>query len=105
MKKKLGHSIHFHTDNRGIFGEVVVCVSLCGDCNISMQKVKDKSSVVVVPLPRRSLLILTKAARYEWKHGIPNDNLLSPKRISLTFRAVKREKLKQTIHKWIKTEL
>ena len=37
-------------------------------------------------LGRRSLQLQTGTVRYDFQHGIPNDQLLSDRRVSITFR-------------------
>jgi alkylated DNA repair protein alkB family protein 8 len=103
-EKDKGHYIYLHTDNRGMFGDTVVSISLLGNCNLVMQNALE---VVYVPFPRRSLLLMTREARYEWKHGIPNEELMDNKRISITFREIKKEKdpSLQTIDKWMQKNL
>ena len=39
-----------------------------------------------VLLPRRSLQIQQGAVRYDYRHSIPNHELLSDRRVSVTFR-------------------
>lgn len=58
-----------HVDNLA-FGAVVVSVSLSATCNFLMEHVQDGRQLRLC-VPRRSLLVLTKEARYDWKHGIP----------------------------------
>jgi hypothetical protein len=46
-------------------------------------------------------------ARYKWKHSIPNESLLSPKRISITFREIRQNMEGETLltlDKWTKKE-
>jgi alkylated DNA repair protein alkB family protein 4 len=44
------------------------------------------SDRVDVRLPRRSLQIQSGDARYAFAHSIANENLLDPRRVSITFR-------------------
>ena len=39
-----------------------------------------------VLLPRRSLQVQSGVVRYSFSHAIANDNLLDPRRVSITFR-------------------
>lgn len=39
-----------------------------------------------MPLPRRSLSIQTGQCRYDYTHAIANEDLLSERRVSITFR-------------------
>eukprot|EP00026_Physarum_polycephalum_P016595 Phypoly_transcript_17538.p1 GENE.Phypoly_transcript_17538~~Phypoly_transcript_17538.p1 ORF type:complete len:253 (+),score=37.12 Phypoly_transcript_17538:23-760(+) len=88
--KAKGDSVYFHTDHRGMFNDIVMCVSLLGDCDFQMKSIKDpKLPVVSFPFPKRAAVIMTRKARYEWRHGIPNDALKDEKRISITYRELK----------------
>jgi alkylated DNA repair dioxygenase AlkB len=74
-----------------VFGDVIVCLSLLGDINFVLQSIKSPNVELAFPVPKNSLIVMSKEARYEWKHGIPNEQLLSPIRISVTYRGVKPE--------------
>ena len=80
-----------------MFGDVIVCLSLLGDCNFVLQNIKKPEVKLAFPVPKNSLIVMSKESRYDWKHGIPNEQLLSPIRISVTFRAVKPESMKQEV--------
>jgi len=44
------------------------------------------ASVVVVELPRRCLQLVLGPARYEYTHEILSTDVLSPRRVSITWR-------------------
>ena len=46
-------------------------------------------------LPRRSLQVQTGSVRYDWKHGISNQNLRGERRISITFRECRQDGMKE----------
>lgn len=97
--------INEYTKNQGIsahidaltFGPVICSVSLNCPCNMIFTRGNESYSVYLAP---RSLVCLTKEARYQWKHEIkPNTTILSPigeeikksddyRRLSLTFRTM-----------------
>ncbi|KFD62438.1 hypothetical protein M514_10706, partial [Trichuris suis] len=91
-----GQGIPLHFDSSPFIGKEIVSLSLNGD--IVMDFVKPLTNChYSLLLPRRSLLIMTGQARYEWKHGIaprkydvlPNGMLLRRSlRVSFTFRYV-----------------
>lgn len=60
-----------HVDNLA-FGPVVVSLSLGESCNFLFEHVTDGRKIRVW-IPRLSLLILTKEARYDWKHAVPSN--------------------------------
>lgn len=86
-----------HTDSP-MFGPTIVSISL-GAPTIMIFSHRDGTRIPV-PLPQRSLLIMTGPARTEWKHEIsPNVRLIYPdghtetkpgnyRRVSLTYRTV-----------------
>ena len=85
-----GHWLKAHSDDRHLSGDVLVTLSLAGDCNMEFEvtgggggRSREGS---FVPLPRRSLLVQAGGARYTHTHGIPNRCLASPRRVSVTFR-------------------
>lgn len=59
-----------HTDAK-VFGPVVVSISLNADCVMKLSHSTKCPTPIDVFLPRRSLLIMEDAIRYEWKHEIP----------------------------------
>jgi len=79
-------ALGFHKDNPIAYTEVICGVSLLCDCWIHYQL---RNQEVKVLIPKRSLYLLTGAARYQWKHGIPPESLVGgEKRVSFTFRKV-----------------
>ncbi len=90
-----GQGIAPHIDCVPCFGPTIASLSLGGAVLMRFEDAAtaEKSEVL---LPPRSLLTLTGAARYEWRHGIPprkSDIMKSvrtprKRRISLTFRSV-----------------
>jgi alkylated DNA repair dioxygenase AlkB len=90
-----GQGIENHIDCKTCFWETVVSLSLGSPCVMNFIKDKGdaKKSILLEP---RSLIILNKAARYEWTHGIAkrksdtwnNNKFLRSRRVSLTFRTV-----------------
>lgn len=79
-----GQRIAPHVD-AAMFDGVIASVSLCedGEYILSLGSVKVK-----VPIRRRSLVLLTKDARWFWKHSFTAPSC-SYRRISLTYRVVK----------------
>ena len=86
-----GHWLKAHCDDRHLSGDVLVTLSLAGNCNMEFELTRGGSGrsqkeVAFVPLPRRSLLVQAGGVRYTHTHGIPNRCLASPRRVSVTFR-------------------
>lgn len=96
----LGQGIGAHIDNIKSFGKVVCSLSLSGDSNMILTH-KSTGEKVTLFLPRRSIVILKKEARYDWKHEIPklksyiddNGNRIKKdsdwRRVSVTYRTMK----------------
>ncbi|MES1912727.1 MAG: hypothetical protein MHM6MM_004953 [Cercozoa sp. M6MM] len=97
-----GAGLHFHADRRDAFEELIVAVSLGADTHITFRPINAKGGVqtVHIPLPRRSLWVMTGSARYNFEHGIDAATLklnapctrdyANGTRVSITFRAVRR---------------
>lgn len=84
-----GQGISAHTDHKTAFGPVIVSISLADDVIMVFQRDDEK---VEINLPRRSALVLSKQARYEWTHCIParkkDGTRHRSRRVSITFRTV-----------------
>jgi alkylated DNA repair dioxygenase AlkB len=89
-EKSKGHYLGSHCDDRQLSGKFIVNLSLQGDAVMTYTKDRKKSGVGAekyrVTLKRRSLQIQTGISRYDYKHGIPNEQLMSERRVSITFR-------------------
>lgn len=90
-----GEGIAMHIDCEPCFSDTIISLSLNSDIVMDFQHVSshDKEELL---LRRRSLLIMTGDARYQYKHGIAprkkdmfnNHTRKRQRRISLTFRKV-----------------
>jgi alkylated DNA repair dioxygenase AlkB len=90
-----GQGIAAHIDCKSCFQETIISLSLGSPCvmNFKEHKGAGQKSLWLEP---RSLIILKKAARYEWTHGIAKrksdlwqgQKLWRSRRVSLTFRTV-----------------
>ncbi|XP_074642974.1 alpha-ketoglutarate-dependent dioxygenase alkB homolog 4-like [Tubulanus polymorphus] len=79
-----GSAIDPHFDDFWLWGEKLVTLNILSDTYLSMTR--DNSDIeVLVPLPRRSLLVVYGPARYEWKHGIHRHHI-EARRLAVTFR-------------------
>jgi alkylated DNA repair dioxygenase AlkB len=98
-RKSLFHSLSAHVDDRHLSKEMIVNISLAGDCTMTfapVQKPRASSSnprnthniatSVHVLLKRRCLQVLTGPARYQYTHSISNEHLYDERRVSLTLR-------------------
>ncbi|GMH54666.1 hypothetical protein TrRE_jg10056 [Triparma retinervis] len=99
-RRDKGHNLDHHVDDRVLSKEPICNLSLNGSCKMTYTRVqenvvkglkgKDGGGVigdkVLVLLKPRTLQILTGEARYNFSHGIENEDLLSTSRISLTMR-------------------
>ena len=76
-----GEGITPHVDLLNRFDDGIIGVSLCGSCVMSFEEVEDAvrgsekyeeaGKKWDLYLPERSVLVMSKDARYDWKHGIP----------------------------------
>lgn len=84
-----GQGISKHIDNKILFGDVVLSLSMGSNCVMVLERGTTKFNYL---LQRRSLLILSDESRNEWFHSIParkkDDGVLRDRRVSLTFRTV-----------------
>jgi len=107
-RKQLGHYLKSHIDDRKLSKEAIINVSLAGDCYMTFTKIcaaakhnnnnnnnnnNNTNNNAAVPkqqvkvlLKRRCLQVMTGKARYEYTHGITNQDLLSERRVSITMR-------------------
>jgi alkylated DNA repair dioxygenase AlkB len=88
-RRKQGHVLKSHVDNRQLSKEPIANLSLAGDCYMTFCNEKIKCVPPLerkVLLKRRCLQVLTGEARYDYSHGIHNQDLLSDRRVSLTMR-------------------
>jgi alkylated DNA repair dioxygenase AlkB len=91
-----GQGIALHKDYEP-FDRTVVSLSLLSDCVMDFQHVKSGQRESML-LERRSLLVLSDVARYEWQHGIAarktdrwqGTTIPRSRRLSVTFRLLKR---------------
>uniref|UniRef100_A0A7S1FL10 Alpha-ketoglutarate-dependent dioxygenase AlkB-like domain-containing protein n=1 Tax=Corethron hystrix TaxID=216773 RepID=A0A7S1FL10_9STRA len=86
-RRERGDHLQSHVDDRQLSKELIVNLSLAGDCLMTFrhQRTRTVASKKVL-LKRRTLQVLTGGARYDYSHGICNEDLLSDRRISITMR-------------------
>ena len=90
-----GQGISNHIDCVPCFGDTIISLSLGSHClmNFTHAHSSEKRQILLSP---RSLIVMQKAARYDWQHGIParkkdnyqNGGIIRTRRVSLTFREV-----------------
>eukprot|EP00467_Chlorarachnion_reptans_P018647 CAMPEP_0114527464 /NCGR_PEP_ID=MMETSP0109-20121206/23633_1 /TAXON_ID=29199 /ORGANISM="Chlorarachnion reptans, Strain CCCM449" /LENGTH=632 /DNA_ID=CAMNT_0001709437 /DNA_START=166 /DNA_END=2064 /DNA_ORIENTATION=- len=95
-----GQGIRPHVDTPEAFGTHISSLSLLSDIVMDFRypKSTEKKSII---LPRRSLLVLTKEARYTWSHGIAHRSfdclhgnvVKRSRRVSLTLRRILQTKM------------
>jgi hypothetical protein len=89
-RRKQGHWLQDHVDDRKLSKEVIFNLSLIGDCYMTFKNIAKHRNIAVpkqrVLLKRRCLQIITGKSRYDFTHGITNSDLLSDQRISITMR-------------------
>ena len=85
-RKDLGSTLTPHCDDRQLSSDILVNLSLLGNCTMTYIHEKFPEKKVDVFLPRRSLQIQSGSTRYDYMHSISNENLHDPRRVSVTFR-------------------
>ena len=65
-----GSNIASHFDDFWLWGERILGVNLLSDTVMTYTKPKDASLVLQVPIPRRSLYLMSESSRNDWQHGI-----------------------------------
>jgi alkylated DNA repair dioxygenase AlkB len=86
-----GQGIGAHIDHKTKFEDNIGSLSLLTPVTMEFTRTKDSKKVRLL-LPRRSLLLMRREARYEWSHGIspvktdPLTKQARKRRVSLTFR-------------------
>lgn len=82
-------NLYFHTDHRATYEELIIGISLEADCYFSFKDTKT-GEIKSVFVPRRSMYLMEGYSRYNAQHGILQGGILGERRISLTFRKIKR---------------
>jgi alkylated DNA repair dioxygenase AlkB len=89
-RRKAGHNLLSHVDDRKLSREPIANLSLAGSCYMTFRNVNSQRNTAVkekkVLLKRRTLQIIVGKARYDFSHGIENSDLLSDRRVSITMR-------------------
>lgn len=80
-----GAAIDPHFDDFWLWGERLVTLNLLSDSVLSFTNDSLRNVEVQVPLPRRSLIVVSKDARNVWKHSIHRHHI-SGKRLAITLR-------------------
>lgn len=88
-----GACIDYHTDDCWVWGDRIVIVSLLAD---AAMRFRQAGCVVRVPLPRRSALVISGEARRAWQHAILRSELGGKRRISVTFRELSLELIRDS---------
>mmetsp|Transcript_57298 Transcript_57298/g.63997 ORF Transcript_57298/g.63997 Transcript_57298/m.63997 type:complete len:391 (+) Transcript_57298:225-1397(+) len=99
-RRKLGHYLKDHVDDRKLSKESIANVSLAGDCYMTFKNIAKHRNIAVpeqkVLLKRRCLQVITGKSRYDFTHGISNQDLLTDRRVSITMRDSPLTKSKST---------
>ncbi|CAG8827838.1 30732_t:CDS:2, partial [Racocetra persica] len=68
-----GQGIMPHTDAAATFGPIILGLSLLSSCLMKFTHSNYSEKQFLIVLPPRSLLIMTKSSRYDYKHSISKD--------------------------------
>ncbi|CAG8492297.1 6958_t:CDS:2 [Funneliformis caledonium] len=92
---QVGQGIMAHVDSTEFFGPIILSLSLLSPCLMTFTHTQDSSNQSIVLLSK-SLLIMTKSSRFDYKHSISKDaieyyngdEIIRDRRVSLTFRTI-----------------
>jgi len=79
-----GSAIDPHFDDSWLWGERLVTLNLLSPITYTLTRSGSREEVLI-PIPRRSLIILSDSARHEWMHAIKRGHVTS-RRIGITIR-------------------
>lgn len=90
-----GQGIADHVDCPPCFDKTIISLSLSSTCVMNFTNLKTSEKIPLLLYPR-SLIVLQKDARYEWKHGIAprktdkyeGKEFIRKRRVSMTFRKI-----------------
>lgn len=82
-----GQGISPHTDS-SIFGSPVMTITLSSQCTMIMSRPGEED--VHITLEAGDIVLLRGEARKDWKHSIKKISSKDPRRISVTFRNIRR---------------
>lgn len=88
-----GSSIDPHFDDFWLWGERLVTLNLLSSTQYTMTLEKGSSRAdvqVVIPFPRRALIVLHGSARHQWMHSISRNDI-QERRVGITIRELSRE--------------
>lgn len=84
-----GSTIAPHMDDAWIWGPRLVTVTLLSSTLMTFIN-QSTSMEVLIPMPRRSLLVVQGPARYKWMHSIKREHIMG-RRIGITLRELSDE--------------
>lgn len=92
-----GSSIDPHIDDVWLWGDQLVTINLLDTTILTLSNSQKKTDgekaqleEIQIPLVRRSLLVLSSEARYQWQHAIKRHDIRS-RRIAMTLRNLSKE--------------
>ena len=97
--REQGHELRPHVDDRILSSDIIINLSMVGSCIMRYRMNKNQGIEIAKDLPRFSLQIQGGKCRFEWEHGIRNEDLIDGKRVSLTFRCSGRGNGKDGVYK------
>ena len=85
-----GSAIDPHHDDWWLWGDRLVTLNLVSDTVLTFTDDGQPSVAVLVQLPRRSLVVVSGPARYQWKHAVERRHV-GARRVAMTFRELSAE--------------
>ena len=75
-----GHELRPHVDDRILSSDIIVNLSMVGSCVMRYRMNKNQGIEIAKNLPRFTLQIQGGKCRFEWEHGIRNEDLIDGKK-------------------------
>jgi alkylated DNA repair protein alkB family protein 4 len=85
-EKAKKHFLRPHFDDRFLSGPILLNLSLAGDCRMTYKHGKGERNPISLHLKRRTLQIVAGDSRWLYTHEIRECDVLSDRRLSVTFR-------------------
>ncbi len=85
-ERSQNHYLRPHFDDRTLSGPLLVNLSLIGFARMTYTLPGDTANGIPIELPRRSLQLVTGKARWNYMHEIRAQDVVDPRRVSITWR-------------------
>lgn len=89
-----------HYDDKWVWGDRLITINLLSPTVLRLtREFSEPPYEIIVPMPQRSLVIISGEARYDWMHGIlPHD--IKSRRLAMTWRELHETFLQEEHHEF-----